>query len=550
MATAAPRTAGRGRVKPLDDILATAEKKSLKRSLGPVQLTLLGIGAVIGTGIFVLTATAAQKAGPGMMVSFIIAGIVCALAALCYSELASMVPVAGSAYTYSYAVMGELMAWLVGWALILEYALGASAVAVGWSGFASGLLDSVGVHLPHALKVGPPIQWGFLQGGEVGGLFNLPAVLVVAFVTTLLVVGTKESATFNAVLVVIKVTALTMFLVITLPMISGHASNFQPFAPRGWGNPLSSSGTGILGAAASIFFAYVGFDAVSTAAEETKNPQRNVPIGLIGSLMICTVFYLLVSAGVVGAYGAQPLIDPATGLAFKEGSPALYASAACQVANAPTVCSKEALAHILRQVSNPMFGNLVGLAAALALPSVVLLMMYGQTRIFFVMARDGLLPEKLSTVHEKFRTPYVVTIVTGVVVAIAAAFLPVGTLADYSNAGTLFAFAMVSLGVMILRKKDPGRARPFRTPAIYVVAPLSIAGCLLLFINLNNESKLLFVSWTVIGLVFYFLYGYRHSHVGRGRVEVPELSPDAPGSIGVAPMPGAPAPPDDIGDRD
>ena len=542
MATIAPRTTGRSRVKPLDDILATAEKKALKRSLGAFQLTLLGIGAVIGTGIFVLTATAAQKAGPGMMVSFIVAGAVCAVAALCYSELASMVPVAGSAYTYSYAVMGEVMAWMVGWALILEYALGASAVAVGWSGFMSGLLDSVGVHIPHALKVGPPIQWGFLQGGEIGGVFNLPAVLVVAFVTTLLVIGTKESATFNAVLVVIKVTALTLFLIITLPMISGHAANFEPFAPRGWGNPLSSSGTGILGAAASIFFAYVGFDAVSTAAEETKNPQRNVPIGLIGSLMICTVFYLLVSAGVVGAYGAQPLMDPATGLAFKEGSPELYASAACQAANAPTVCSKEALAHILRQVSNPLFGNLVGLAAALALPSVVLLMMYGQTRIFFVMARDGLLPERLSTVHEKFRTPYIVTIVTGVFVAIAAAFLPVGTLADYSNAGTLFAFAMVSLGVMILRKKDPNRPRPFRTPAIFVVAPLSIAGCLLLFVNLNMESKLLFVSWTVIGLVVYFLYGYRHSHVGRGVVEVPELSPDAPPSVGVGPLPGAPEP--------
>ncbi|HLO21152.1 MAG TPA: amino acid permease, partial [Sphingomicrobium sp.] len=448
------------------------------------------------------------------------------------------------------AVMGEIAAWLVGWALILEYALGASAVAVGWSGFAGGLLDSIGIHLPHALRVGPPIQWGFLQGGEVGGIINLPAILVVALVTTLLVIGTKESATFNAVLVVIKITALTLFLIITLPMISGHTANFHPFAPRGWGNPLSSSGTGILGAAASIFFAYVGFDAVSTAAEETKNPQRNVPIGLIGSLLICTVFYLLVAGGVVGAYGAQPLIDPATGLAFKEGSPQLYASAACQVANAPTVCSKEALAHILRQVSNPLFGNLVGLAAAIALPSVVLLMMYGQTRIFFVMARDGLLPERLSAVHEKFRTPYIVTIVTGIFVAIAAAFLPVGTLADYSNAGTLFAFAMVSLGVMILRKKDPARPRPFRTPAIYVIAPLSIAGCLLLFVNLNMESKLLFVTWTVIGLVVYFLYGYRHSHVARGVTEVPELSPEAPASIGLAPMPRSPAPPQDIGERD
>ncbi|HJP69403.1 MAG TPA: amino acid permease [Sphingomicrobium sp.] len=547
MATIAPRASGRGRIKPLDEILATAEKKSLKRSLGAFQLTLLGIGAVIGTGIFVLIATAAQKAGPGMMVSFMVAGAVCAVAALCYSELASMVPVAGSAYTYSYAVMGEIVAWMVGWALILEYALGASAVAVGWSGFITGLLDSIGVHVPHALAVGPPIQWGFLQGGEIGGFINLPAVLVVAFVTTLLVIGTKESATFNAVLVVIKITALTMFLVITLPMVSGHMSNFHPFAPRGWGNPLSSSGTGILGAAASIFFAYVGFDAVSTAAEETKNPQRNVPIGLIGSLLICTVFYLLVAGGVIGAYGAQPLADPATGLPFKEGSPQLFAAAACHAAHAPTVCSKEALAYILRQVSSPIFGNLVGLAAAIALPSVVLLMMYGQTRIFFVMARDGLLPDRLSAVHPRFRTPYVVTIVTGIFVAIAAAFLPVGTLADYSNAGTLFAFAAVSLGVMILRKKDPNRTRPFRTPAIFLVAPLSIAGCVLLFVNLNMESKLLFVTWTVVGLIIYFIYGYRHSNVARGIIEVPEVAAEAPGSIGVAPMPGSPVPPQDRG---
>src|SRR4051795_1892896 len=299
------------RIKSLDAILATAEKKSLKRSLGPVQLTLLGIGAVIGTGIFVLTATAAQKAGPGMMVSFIIAGTVCAVAALCYSELASMVPVAGSAYTYSYAVMGEVMAWLVGWALILEYALGASAVAVGWSGHIIGLLDSLGVHLPHALTVGPKIEWGFLQGGEVGGLVNLPAVIIVGLVTTLLVIGTKESATFNAVLVLIKVSALTLFIAVTLPMISGHAANFHPFTPRGWGSPLSSSGAGVLGAAASIFFAYVGFDAVSTAAEDTKNPQRTVPIGLTASLLICTLFYLLVAYVVMGAYGAQPLFSGA-----------------------------------------------------------------------------------------------------------------------------------------------------------------------------------------------------------------------------------------------
>lgn len=545
MATLAPRTGG-ARIKSMDSILATAEKKSLKRSLGAFQLTLLGIGAVIGTGIFVLTATAAQKAGPGMMISFIIAGTVCALAALCYSELASMVPVAGSAYTYSYAVMGEVMAWLVGWALILEYALGASAVAVGWSGHIVGLLDSIGVHLPHALTVGPKIEWGFLQGGELGGLVNLPAILIVAFVTTLLVIGTKESATFNAVLVVIKVLALTLFVAVTLPMVSGHMQNFHPFTPRGWGSPLSSSGTGVLGAAASIFFAYVGFDAVSTAAEETKNPQRNVPIGLIGSLLICTIFYLLVAGSAIGSYGAQPLFD-ANGVPFKEGSPELYASAACHAASAPLVCSKEALAYVMRQVSTPLLGNIIGLAATIALPSVVLLMMYGQTRIFFVMARDGLLPEKLSAVHPKFRTPWIVTIATGIFVAIAAAFLPVGTLADYSNAGTLFAFAAVSLGVMILRRRDPNRPRPFRTPLLFVVAPLSIAGCLMLFLSLNIESKSLFAAWTVIGLVIYFLYGYRRSHVGRGLTDVPELSPDAPGSIGIAPMPGAPVPPQDRG---
>ena len=516
------------RVKPLDQILATAEKKSLQRSLGPVQLTLLGIGAVIGTGIFVLTATAAQKAGPGMMVSFIVAGTVCALAALCYSELASMVPVAGSAYTYSYAVMGELVAWLVGWALILEYALGASAVAVGWSGFITGLFDHWGLHIPHALTVGPPIHLGFLSGGETGGAFNLVAVAITALVTLLLIVGTQESARVNAALVAVKVTALTAFVVLTVPLVFGHLDHFKPFTPRGWGNPLSSTGTGVLGAAASIFFAYVGFDAVSTAAEETKNPQRNVPIGLIGSLLICTVFYLLVASGVIGAWGAQPVVD-ATG-AFAEGA-ALQTSAACHVADAPTVCSKEALAYVLRKVGHPAVGDAVGFAAAIALPSVVLLMMFGQTRVFFVMARDGLLPRSLSAVHPRFKTPWVITLVTGVVVAIAAAFLPVGQLADYSNAGTLFAFAAVSLGVMILRFTDKDRVRPFKTPLVFVVAPLSIIGCVVLFLSLNQESKFLFFGWSVLGLILYFAFGFWNSNVRRGVIDVD----DASDMTGVAP---------------
>ncbi|MGJ3647480.1 amino acid permease [Sphingomonas sp. GlSt437] len=508
------------RIKPLDAIIATAEKKSLHRSLGAFQLTMLGIGAVIGTGIFVLTATAAQKAGPGMMLSFVVAGLVCAFAALCYSELASMVPVAGSAYTYSYAVMGELMAWLVGWALILEYALGASAVAVGWSGHMVGFLEGWGLHLPHALTVGPKIEWGILKGGEIGGLINLPAVLITALMTWLLVIGTKESATVNAVLVAIKVAALSLFVAITLPMVFGHTANFHPFTPRGWGNPLDGSGTGVLGAAASIFFAYVGFDAVSTAAEETKNPQRNVPIGLIASLTICTIFYLLVASGVIGSFGAQPLVDPATGKFFAGGAPELYASAACQSAHAPVVCSKEALAYIAREVSNPIFGQLIALAATFALPSVVLLMMFGQTRIFFVMARDGLLPGALAAVHPRFKTPWVVTTITGTVVAVCAAFLPVGTLADYSNSGTLFAFAVVSLGVMILRLTDKSRHRPFRTPLLWLVAPLSIIGCVVLFVSLDRASQLVFLAWTGIGLLFYFLYGYHHSNVARGIVEV------------------------------
>jgi APA family basic amino acid/polyamine antiporter len=267
-----------------------------------------------------------------------------------------------------------------------------------------------------------------------------------------------------------------------------------------------------------------------------------VPIGLIASLTICTIFYLLVAAGAIGSYGAQPLMDPSTGKYFVEGSPELFGSATCHAANAPLVCSKEALAYVLRQVSTPMVGNLVGLAATIALPSVVLLMMYGQTRIFFVMSRDGLLPPVLATVHPKYRTPWVVTIVTGVVAALFSAFLPVSSLADYSNSGTLFAFAMVSAGVLILRVVDKDRVRPFRTPAVWVIAPLAIFGCIVLFVSLNRESQEVFFGWTIIGLIFYFLYGRRHSHVARGVTEVPELDPDAPPSVGVGALPGAPEP--------
>ena len=526
-----------GRVKPLDAILATAEKKSLHRSLGAFQLTMLGVGAIIGTGIFVLTAEAAQKAGPGMMLSFVIAGFVCAVAALCYSEMSSMVPVSGSAYTYSYAVMGELMAWMVGWALVLEYAVAAGAVSVGWSGYFVGLLREYGgIHLPTSLANADALiaQIQLAFGAEstpaiqtalaTGGILNLPAMLIALLVTWLLVIGTKESAFVNAILVMVKITALTVFCLLALPVM--NSQNFQPFAPLGF--------AGISAAAASIFFAYVGFDAVSTAAEETKNPQRNMPIGLIGSLAICTIFYILVAAGVIGSVGAQPLVD-AAGKGIAPGSTEL-AAACANAANEAVVCSKEALAWTLRSIGWQQIGNLIGLAAGIALPSVILMMMFGQTRIFFVMSRDGLLPEALSKVHPKYNTPHVVTIITGVFVAIFAALFPVGALADISNSGTLFAFAMVAIAVMVLRKTDPGRVRPFRTPAVMIVAPVAVLGCLYLFFSLSTYTLTLFAGWAIVGLVVYFGYSRRHSHVGRGIVEVPEheayeeLDPPVPGT--------------------
>ena len=509
-----------GRVKPLDAILATAEKKSLHRSLGAFQLTLLGIGAVIGTGIFVLTAEAAQKAGPGMMLSFVIAGLVCAVAALCYAEMAAMVPVSGSAYTYSYAVMGELIAWMVGWALILEYAVAAGAVSVGWSGYVVGLIENAfAVDIPNT----------FVRGPFDGGIINLPAMLIASLVTWLLVIGTRESASVNAVLVVIKVTALTLFVALALPAMK--MQNFTPFMPLGFG--------GVGAAAASIFFAYVGFDAVSTAAEETKNPQRNMPIGLIGSLAICTIFYLLVAAGVIGSVGAQPVFD-ALGNGLEPGSPELAASCAA-IGDQAVVCSKEALAWTMREIGWPQIGNLIGLAAGLALPSVVLMMMFGQTRIFFVMSRDGLLPPVLSKIHPRYNTPHVITIITGIGVALFAAFFPVGLLANISNSGTLFAFAAVSIAVVVIRRTDPHRHRPFRTPFLYVTAPLALAGCIYLFYKLDIKSQTLFAIWAVIGLVVYFAYSRNHSHVGLGTVEVHEGDADSPPQP-VPPLPGAPTP--------
>jgi APA family basic amino acid/polyamine antiporter len=476
------------RIKPLEEILATAGKKSLHRSLGAFSLTMLGIGAIIGTGIFVLTSVAANKAGPGMMYSFVISGVVCLLTALVYAEIAAMVPVSGSAYTYTYAVLGEWIAWSVGWALILEYAVAASAVAVGWSGYINGFLINRGWGLPLALTAGPADTIMLPNGQMASGGFNLLAFLISLFVTWLLVIGTSKSAKFTSVLVLVKIAALTLFVVLAFPAVSG--ANFNPMIPNGWGTPLS--GVGVLGAAASIFFAYVGFDAVSTAAEETKNPNRNIPIGLIASLGVCTVFYLLVAYSATGAMGAQP------GGALSQ--------------------SKEPLAFVLRQLNHPIMGNWVAAAAIIALPSVVLMMLFGQTRILFTMSRDGLLPQVFSRVHTRFHTPHVVTIFTGVLVALFASVFPVAALADISNAGTLFAFFIVALGVMILRKTQPERPRPFRTPVVWIVGIGAMAGCALLFVSLGLVTITIFLGWAAIGVRTYAYYGRRASMLAPAHI--------------------------------
>jgi basic amino acid/polyamine antiporter, APA family len=481
------------RIKPLDEILANAEKKSLRRSLGPFQLMMLGVGAIIGTGIFVLTAVGAERAGPGLLLSFVIAGVVCAFAALAYAELASMVPVAGSAYTYSYAVMGELVAWIVGWNLILEYAVAAAAVAVGWSGYMNGLLQSWGVLIPQAFTAG----YFDLKAGSFGagsGVMNLLAVAIVFVVCALLIRGTKESAQVNAVLVGVKLLALGVFLVIALPNINWDL--FTPFMPYGFlsrevFDPALNAevAKGVMAAAALIFFAYVGFDAVSTAAEETVNPNRNVPIGLIGSLGLCTLIYLLVAAGAVGTMPTEELKN-----------------------------SKEPLAEVLRNLGFQRIGDLIGVAAVLALPTVIMMMIFGQVRIFFAMSRDRLLPQGLSAVHPRYATPAVMTALTGALVLLVAGFFSVDEIAELSNTGTLLAFIAVSAGVLILRSTQPERKRAFRCPAVWIVAPLAIGGCLFLLYSVPGKSLVRFAIWNVIGVAVYFLYSYRRSPLAAADV--------------------------------
>jgi APA family basic amino acid/polyamine antiporter len=447
------------------------EAHQLAKTLSWPHLIALGVGAIVGTGIYTLTGVGAERAGPAVILAFAIAGAVCACAALAYAEMATLIPAAGSAYTFSYTAMGEGIAWIVGWSLILEYSLACSTVAVGWSGYLVGWIQAAGVTLPQALLVGP----------HAGGIINLPAVVVALSVMGMLIAGTRESATLNIILVIIKLVALSVFVAFALPAF--QADNLQPFMPYGFGSTeVMGEKRGVMAAAAIVFFAFYGFDAVATSAEEAKNPGRDLTIGIVGSMLVCTIIYMAVAVAAVGAL-------PYTALA-----------------NSP-----EPLALVLRSLQQPVAAHLIALAAVVALPSVILVMMYGQSRIFFVMARDGLLPRGLAKVSPRTGAPTLITLVTGVSVAAVAGFFRLDEIAELANAGTLVAFISVGACLMILRRRFPELPRLFRCPAPYVVGTLAILGCIYLFVSLPTSTMVRFFLWNVIGLVIYFAYGRRHS---------------------------------------
>ena len=466
------------RRKDIDQVTVHEEGRRLVPTLSWPHLVALGIGAIVGTGIYTLIGVGANLAGPGVLVSFLVAGIVCACAALAYAEMATMMPAAGSAYTYSYAVLGEAIAWVVGWSLILEYTLVVSTVAVGWSGYFVGFLQGLGVHLPQALTVGP----------HAGGLLNLPAIFITFAVAGLLIAGTRESATLNAFLVVAKLIALAVFVAIALPAFD--ASNLQPFMPHGFAESIGPDGKkyGVMAAAAIIFFAFYGFDAISTAAEETKNPGRDLSIGIVGSMVGCTLIYMLVALAAVGAmhytvFGQSP----------------------------------EPLALIMRELGHGAAAKIVAAAAVVALPTVLLAFFYGQSRIFFVMSRDGLLPRNLSKVSEKRGTPVAITVFTAILVAALAGVARLDEIAALANAGTLAAFVAVAACLLVLRKRDPDRPRVFRAPMAWLVGPVAILGCLYLFSSLPTKTQLWCLLWNAFGVLVYLAYARRNSLLAKGR---------------------------------
>ena len=476
--------------KPLDQLMreaeGTGETVTLKRTLGALNLTLLGIGAIIGAGIFVLTGTAAaQYAGPAIVLSFVLAGLGCLFAGLCYAEFASMIPIAGSAYTYGYATLGELVAWIIGWDLILEYLFAASTVAVGWSGYFTSLLKQFGVNLPEALTTAPFSVQGTHTLVPTGAIINLPAMLLIGMLTTLLVVGIQESARLNNIIVFVKVAIV--FLVIGFGFMYVTPSNWHPFIPPNTGEFGHFGLSGVVRGAAVIFFAYIGFDAVSTAAQEAKNPQRDLPIGILGSLAICTVLYILMALVLTGlaSYTELNVPDPVY-VAIAKAGPALA-----------------------------WLKTLVALGAIAGLASVVLVMLLGQPRIFYAMAKDGLLPPIFAKVHPKYQTPYVSTIITGCVAAVVAGLFPIGLLGELVSIGTLLAFVIVSAGVLVLRYRSPNLHRPFRTPFVPVVPSLAIIICGYMMSGLPQDTWLRLIIWLAIGLTIYFTYGKAHSKAGR-----------------------------------
>lgn len=456
---------------------------TLKRTLTAKQLIMLGIGAVIGAGIFVLTGhAAAAHAGPALVLSFVLAGFACALAGLCYAEFAAMLPVSGSAYSYSYATLGEFIAWFIGWNLVLEYLFAASTVAVGWSGYLNSFLGNLGLALPAALSSAPMT----IAGSELvmtGAIVNLPAVFIVAAISGLCYVGITQSAFVNSIIVAIKVTVILLFVAFSIQFI--NPDNWVPFIPENTG-PGQFGYSGIVRGAAVVFFAYIGFDAVSTAAGEARNPQRDMPIGILGSLFFCTIIYIIVAGVLTGMMHYTELGTPKPVATALEAYPSLA-----------------------------WLKWLVELGAIAGLSSVILVMLMGQPRIFYSMSRDGLLPRVFGKVHPKFQTPYVSTIIVGVVAATLAGLFPIGLLGEMVSMGTLLAFTTVCFGILVLRRTRPDLPRPFRVPMVWIVSPLGAAACLYLFWQPFTEHWLLMVGWTSIGMLIYFAYGYHHSKLRK-----------------------------------